>query len=202
MKDNKDNIQNNNNIPNKGNKDRQENIEIVVTAKSISTFLSDRIDVYLARSLPKLSRKKVKQAIDQGNVYLNQKRVLLAKTIVKPTDKVNIITSTKSPEVWRISHQDILFNDAYLFIVNKPPKIAVIGRYKKESKKSVEPIDSRVKTKVKRDTDFLSLLKRYCKSEGMLNSDGYLELLHRLDKDTSGVLVLVKDKSIMGNLQQ
>jgi 23S rRNA pseudouridine1911/1915/1917 synthase len=117
--------------------------------KPLIEFVADRLNI---------SKKKAKKKIDSRCVFVNNKRVWIAKHILQTADVVNLPFPGSGNT--RIS---VLFEDDFFVIVNKPP-----GYISKGGKESIEQ-------KIKNDFQY-----------------DFLSAVHRIDKDTSGVLVLAK----------
>ena len=144
--------------------------------------VGQRIDNYLLRTLKGVPKQKIYSILRKGEVRVNSSRV-------KPTyrlqlqDKVRIPPiSTKAQAPVRLSsttHEQlesaIVFEDNDLLVINKPPGFAVHG-------------GSSINAGV---VEMLRVVK----------SLPQLELAHRLDRDTSGVLLLCKKRSVLKAVQ-
>jgi 23S rRNA pseudouridine1911/1915/1917 synthase len=150
---------------------------------------STRLDQFLKLFYRKRSREAIKRAIDAGVITVqrngaNAGHLPLGKT--KPSlqlqfgDEVLVLTEKKTePEV--CFDYKILFEDESLFIIEKPPRLPVhpAGRY------------------------FFNTLTSHLKTQGFKNplkGDQDFYLVHRIDKDTSGVLALAKIKEVSADL--
>jgi 23S rRNA pseudouridine1911/1915/1917 synthase len=148
-----------------------------------------RIDKYIARFIEKASRTKVQKAINLGNVTVNGD-VVKANYIVKPLDEIDIdlpVSETKDvlPEDIPLS---IVFEDEYLLVVNKPPGMITHPAYKNYSGTLVNAI-----------------MYHSEKTKGSLsNLNGFERagIVHRLDKETSGLLVIAKDEDTHRKLSE
>lgn len=146
-------------------------------------YHGQRIDNYLRRLLPNLPKSRLYQMLRKGEVRLNKKRVkpddrLSAGDILRvpPTTTVEK-TGTYVPEKALAEiKQAVLYQDEHFMILNKPAGIAVHGG----SKNQYGVID------VVRQAF----------------PDGQWELCHRLDKDTSGCLVLGNSRAALNEFQQ
>lgn len=143
-----------------------------------------RLDNYLMRILKGVPRSHVYRIIRGGEVRVNKKRAA-ASTRLVAGDRVRIppvrCSEDKSVYVGEKLEQRlkecILFEDNDLLVVNKPAGIAVHGG----SGLSLGMIEALRKTR----TDL-----------------PYLELVHRLDKDTSGCLLFAKKRSVLRVIQR
>ncbi len=142
-----------------------------------------RLDNYLLRILKGVPRSHVYRIIRGGEVRVNKKRAKVSSRLCRG-DRVRVppVRTAQSKEVHvgtRLTQRldaCVIFEDDQLLIVNKPAGIAVHGG----SGLSLGMIEALRKTR----TDL-----------------HYLELAHRLDKDTSGCLVLAKKRSVLRSIQ-
>ncbi|OQA26026.1 MAG: Ribosomal large subunit pseudouridine synthase D [Verrucomicrobia bacterium ADurb.Bin345] len=100
----------------------------VVTAAERDTLLIE----YLAARLS-LSRKKAKQLLDQRAVFVNQRRIWMAKHVLRRGDNVEVGAAAPVAEK-RGSSLPVLFDDAHLLIVNKPAGLLANGPASAESR--------------------------------------------------------------------
>lgn len=82
-----------------------------------------RLDQFLPRVDTFLSRTLVKKIIDLGGVHVNGRRVRTCSLILKQQDRVELYCDHLPLEPFRISQQDLVFQDNYLIVLNKPPFI-------------------------------------------------------------------------------
>lgn len=140
-----------------------------------------RIDKYIANFIENASRTKVKKAIDLGFVTVNGDPVK-SNYIVKPEDEIEI--ELDYPEKQDILPEDIpldiVFEDEYLMIINKPPGMVVHPAYKNYTGTLVNAI--------------LYYAEKTKGSLSNLNGFERAGIVHRLDKDTSGLIVIAKDE--------
>ena len=134
-----------------------------------------RLDVFVARTLPHLSRSRVQRLIEQGNILLNQKPVR-ARELVRTGDVISV--QDPPPQPAAVAPEEIplniLFEDEYLLVLDKPAGMAVHPGAGLHSGTLVN-----------------ALLAR----PGSLSSIGGEArpgIVHRLDKDTTGCLVVAK----------
>ena len=124
-----------------------------------------------------LSKKKIKNYLKDGGVLLNGKVVTKYNTIVKKND---IIELSKINKTHKKSDLDIIYEDEYILVINKPAGLLSISTTKEKEKTAYHLVREFIKNRKKSDKIFV---------------------LHRLDKDTSGVLVFVKDNTLKNLLQ-
>ena len=124
-----------------------------------------------------LSKKKIKNYLKDGGVLVNGKVVTKFNAPVKKND---IIELSKINKTHKKSNLDIIYEDEYFFVINKPAGLLSISTTKEKEKTAYHLVREFIKSRKKNDKIFV---------------------LHRLDKDTSGVLVFVKDNTLKNLLQ-
>jgi 23S rRNA pseudouridine1911/1915/1917 synthase len=141
-----------------------------------------RIDKYLASHVENSSRTKIQKAIEEGCVLVNSK-LIKSNYIVMPNDEIDI-TLPNVPDKPDIVAEDIsipiLFEDDYLIIVEKPAGMVTHPAYKNHTATLVN-----------------ALLFHIAKTASSLSAINGIEragIVHRLDKNTSGILVVAKDE--------
>lgn len=155
-----------------------------------------RIDKYLANHIENSSRTKIKNAMNEGFVEVNSKKVK-ANYVVQPNDNIEIILPYL-PDKEDVKPEniplDILYEDNYLMIVNKPAGMVTHPAYKNYSGTLVNALmfymgDSAAKLpRLNGDED-----------EG---GDERAGIVHRLDKQTSGIMVVAKDEDTQRRLSK
>lgn len=140
-----------------------------------------RIDKYIAQFIENASRTKVQKAIDLGSVTVNGEPVK-SNYIVKPDDEIEIELETpdKKDVLAENIPLEIVFEDKYLMVINKPPGMVVHPAYKNYSGTLVNALMYYSAQK----NDTLSDLSGFERAG----------IVHRLDKDTSGLIVIAKDE--------
>ncbi len=135
-----------------------------------------RLDRVLAL-LADFSRKKAKALLDQGRVFVNGRKVFIASWVMRPGDRIEIR-----------SEKEVLITPAekhFLKIVHEDAHILVV-----EKDAGVPCEASPVATK----PTLVSILNAYFKRKEPHLKHHYLGLVHRLDRDTSGLMVYSKTK--------
>lgn len=145
-----------------------------------------RIDNYLVKTLKGVPKSMIYRLLRKGEIRVNKKRtkpeykLLTDDSIrvapIKMDDKPQAVISTKLNVVANLEHQ-ILYEDDVLLVLNKPSGMAVHGG----SGLSFGVIEA------------LRALRPQAKM---------MELVHRLDRDTSGCLVIAKRRSALRALHQ
>ena len=124
-----------------------------------------------------LSKKKIKNYLKDGGVLVNGKVVTKYNMVVKKND---VIELSKTNKTHKKSSLDIIYEDEYFFVINKPARLLSISTTKEKEKTAYHLVREFIKNRKKNDKIFV---------------------LHRLDKDTSGILVFVKDNTLKNLLQ-
>lgn len=137
----------------------------------------ERIDTFLTHHIEGTTRSKVQKAIYAGLVTVNGINVK-SNYSVKPFDKVVAIQLiTPRPEDVEPEEipLDIVYEDDYLIIVNKPAGMVAHPAYANYT------------------GTLVNALLHHTKSLSAVNEAGRPGIVHRIDKDTSGLLVVAKD---------
>ncbi|QCR24299.1 RluA family pseudouridine synthase [Pontibacter sp. SGAir0037] len=144
-----------------------------------------RLDKFLMDRLPNVTRNKLQSAIRSEAVQVNQKPVKVSYR-VKPSDIITI-TLAEPPRDTDILPEniplDILFEDDELLLVNKPAGMVVHPAYNNWSGTLVN-----------------ALVYHLQNLPTSRNGEGRPGLVHRIDKDTSGLLVIAKTEYSMAFL--
>ena len=150
-------------------------------------FHGERIDKFLSVLVPDCSRNAIQKLIEQGNVTINGEAVN-KKYKVNSDDEILVVTGELKPldaEPENIP-LDIVYEDDDLLVVNKPRGMVVHpapGNY---------------------TGTLVNALLYHCK-DSLSGINGVLRpgIVHRIDKDTSGLLIVAKnDKAHMGLAEQ
>lgn len=128
-----------------------------------------RIDQFVAARVPELSRGQVRKIIDLGGVHLAGRRVGRCSLEVRCGQKVEVYLDGRSLEVFSLSPDQILFQDAYLLVIDKPAGV------------EFQPTHARYK-----GTLYDAVRRYLAESE---SSGVTLGMVQRLDRDTSGATV-------------
>jgi 23S rRNA pseudouridine1911/1915/1917 synthase len=135
-----------------------------------------RLDQFLAKRLPEYSRSRLQQLIRSGFVRLNE-RTTRPRRIVRCGDKIDL--REPPPEKIEIQPEhiplDVLFEDNDLIVINKPAGL------------TVHPGAGQ------REHTLVSALLSHCATLSGIGGKERPGIVHRLDKETSGCLVVAKD---------
>lgn len=136
-----------------------------------------RVDKFLVDRMEKTSRNRIQQAADAGCIIVNGKAVKSSYK-VKPGDVVSIVMDRPRYELEIIPEDiplDIVYEDKDLLVVNKPAGLVVHPGHGNYHGTLVNALAWHLKDNPDYDV-----------------SDPRMGLVHRIDKDTSGLLVVAK----------
>lgn len=142
----------------------------------------NRLDIYIAEQTG-ISRSQIQALIDSGTVLVNN-RLVTQSYKVKTDDSINITipekeTSGLTPEDIPV---EILYRDEYVVVVNKPANMVVY------------PAAGHSKGTL------MNALAYHCGRLATVGGPLRPGIVHRLDKDTSGVMVVALEDSAYYNL--
>ena len=152
-------------------------------------FLADkknlRLDIFLSEKFPARSRSHIQKIISDGKVTVDSK-------IVKPSYKLSGGENISVEEIETVETEylpenlplNILYEDADIIVVNKARGM------------TVHPAET-----VKSGT-LVNALLFHCKDLSGINGVKRPGIVHRLDKDTSGVMVVAKNDAAHVNLAE
>lgn len=146
-----------------------------------------RLDVYLTSHVENATRNKVQEAIKNGEITVNGAPVKVSYSI-QPNDSIEVHLNRPDPPDVKAENipLDIVYEDEYLLVVNKPAGMVTHPAYKNYSGTLVNAL--------MHHTSDLSDLHpaEEIDGESVRTRPG---IVHRLDKDTSGLLVVAKDET-------
>jgi len=138
---------------------------------------SMRLDAYISGKIPEISRMTVKRLLDENKILVNEK-FPKASYKVNKDDKIQI--TIDEPKEVKIEAQDIpieiIYEDKDIIVVNKPKGLVV------------HPANGNP------DGTLVNAIMAICK-ESLSGIGGEIRpgIVHRLDKDTSGLLIVAKN---------
>jgi len=140
---------------------------------------SARIDLFLKKQLPHLSRSFIQELIQKNKILVNE-QTKEQDYLLKKGDRVKIdIPSSSRPTITAEPISlNVLWEDSYLLIVNKPAGMLT------------HPATFEQKGTL------VNALLYYCPHLSRVGGILRQGIVHRLDKDTSGVMVIAKDDYI------
>ena len=132
---------------------------------------------YLYNNLD-MPKKRIKQYLTHGAIYVNNNKTTKYNYKVVPGMRIVIDTDSKGKAELPF---DILFEDDHIIVVNKPSGLLTIATEKEKEK------------------TLYHIVREYLVSK---NKNAKVFIVHRLDKDTSGIVVLAKDMKTKNRLQE
>lgn len=151
---------------------------------------SGRLDVFLSEMVEDVSRSRLKKAIESGFVEVNGEEILSASYKLKESDEVYLLDGWNERkaeyEIIPIDLQlNVIYEDDDCVVINKPAGIAVHpGSGMKEDENTL-----------------LNGIAFLFKERSIpFSSDNVL--VHRIDKDTTGCLLVAKSEKVHGLLQK
>lgn len=145
-----------------------------------------RIDKFLMDRLPNTSRNKIQFAAKNGNVLVNTTTVK-PNYRVKPGDEISIVMPYPVREIELIPEDipiEITYEDEYLAVVNKPSNMVVHPAYGNYTGTLVNAMVYHFENLPYRTQDYY----------------GRPGLVHRLDKNTTGLMVIAKTEHALSHL--
>ena len=145
------------------------------------TEYSPRLDLALKNFLPEYSRSFLQSAIKQGSIYVNDQAVLSPKHILQIDDEIifSLPKKTTYQETSTDFHFETLYEDDDTLVINKPLGIAV------HAAPSLH------------EASLVDVLKLHTIGKFSVKYEDRPGIVHRLDKWTSGVLLIAKhDKAV------
>ena len=139
---------------------------------------SRRVDVFLSKYEKKISRTKIKNLIEKGYLEINNLKVLEPSKKVNLKDKIKLeVPELKKLEIKPYKYKlDIIYEDNDVMVINKPAGLVVhpgAGNF---------------------DNTLVNALINYDKKNlSSINGELRPGIVHRLDKDTSGVIIVAKN---------
>ncbi len=146
---------------------------------------SMRIDKFLMIRIEGATRNKIQQSIEEGFTLVNGERTK-SNYKIRPGDEI-VMYDTRTPESLEVIPEEmdlnIVYEDDDLMIINKPAGMVVhpgCGNY---------------------TGTLVNGLAHYLKVEDIENSElPRVGLVHRIDKDTTGLLLIAKTEAAMSHL--
>lgn len=159
-----------------------------------------RIDAFIAQQLPNYSRTAVQKLIDQGMVTCNNITVTKPRELVTPGNIIVI----RIPEAPRLGTPvpftgdlgvTVVFEHPDFMIINKPAGLVVHTSRRTDVPETSQQLEHHQPTLV----DWLLTHFHNLAAVGSPNRPG---IVHRLDKDTSGLMIVAKNPQALATLSE
>ncbi|CAL2079272.1 RluA family pseudouridine synthase [Tenacibaculum sp. 190524A02b] len=167
--------------PEIGNDDLYEHYRFVATEGQVPL----RVDKFLMNFIENATRNKIQQAAKAGNILVNEVAVK-SNYKVKPKDVVRVVLAYPPHENLLVAEDipiNIVYEDDQVIVVNKPPGMVVHPGHGNYSGTLVNGLIHHIENLPN-------------------NSSDRPGLVHRIDKDTSGLLVVAKTEFAMAHLSK
>lgn len=147
-----------------------------MTTELVAEASGERLDVFVARRMPELTRSRVHRLIDDGRVAVAGQRpkpgLRLDAGAVVTVDVPPPAAARAAPEPIAL---DVLFEDGDVLAVNKPPRM------------TVHPSPGHV------SSTLVNAILAHCGDLSGIGGVMRPGIVHRLDRDTSGVILVAKN---------
>ncbi|MCQ2599750.1 MAG: RluA family pseudouridine synthase [Treponema sp.] len=163
-----------------------------MTTYTIISESKIRLDELLRQKLPELtglelSNSKIRRLIMAGCIRVNGREVripsytVFVKSNVEAfVDKEKILYEKQADDIsFEVTEESVLYEDEYLIFINKPAKF---------------PTEKTIVTD--RDNLHDAVVRYLWKKNPSLRNPPYVGIMHRLDKDTSGVILFTKKREV------
>lgn len=140
-----------------------------------------RIDRFLVDRMPKVSRNRIQQAANAGAIFVDD-RPVKSNYKVRPGERISMKLARPPYELEIFPEDiplDVVYEDRYLMVVNKPAGLVVHPGHGNYTGTLLNAIAFHLKDDPKYDPN-----------------DPEVGLVHRIDKDTSGLLLIAKDATV------
>lgn len=138
-----------------------------------------RLDQYVVKQLPELSRAYIQKLCEQGRILVNGK-VERPSYKVKISDEVKVDYSPEDLSVIPDIDLPILYEDEHCVVINKPEGVLTHGKGAFDPEATVG-----------------TFMRRY-----VLGGDNRAGIVHRLDRATSGVILCAKSSEMLAFFQK
>lgn len=135
---------------------------------------------FLEQQFPGKARKSIRQMLQHSSVYVGNEIIKRANYSLNKEQVVSI-RDTRTTQTVNISGIIILYKDEHIIVIDKPAGLLTVGTEKEKTKTAYSLLSSYVKIK---------------------NRNNKIFIVHRLDRDTSGILVFARNIKIRDILQE
>jgi len=142
----------------------------------------ERLARAVAREGGVSSVREAKTLVDLGRVFLDDRREMRASASVRQGVWVEVHRDRARPTA--LDRRALVWEGESLLAVHKPAGVPVAG------------------TRGRTETSVLSLLEALLEREGIRGQGERLQLVHRLDRDTSGLLLVVRSSRARRDLEE
>lgn len=150
--------------------------------KAVSSYnVLESINIidFLKEKMVDKSKNNIKSLLINNCVYVNDRLVNKGNFLLKENDSVLVILKQIKDKIYK-NNINVIYEDEYFIGINKPSGLLSISNSKED-----------------RVTAY-SIVRNYIKKN---NKNNKIFILHRLDRDTSGILLFCKDEKIKKIMQ-
>ena len=157
-----------------------------LTFLSLASDTGKRLDAFLADKIENRSRSRIQKMIDEGDVLVNGKTAKSSYKI-NETDEIEVELTELAAAVFEPENipLDIVFEDEFLAVINKKSGMVVHPGAGVSSGTLANAIAHHFKLQIS-DSKF----------------ENRIGIVHRLDKDTSGLIVVAKNNEVHEKLSE
>ncbi len=131
---------------------------------------AQRLDLVMSESVDELSRSKSKKIIDLGGVHINGRRVRNCSAPLVANDLVEIYLDHQALDPFRLTSENIIYQDKYLIVINKPAQV------------DTQPTHARFKGTL------YEAVRWYLQTPFNKHQKDNIGMVQRLDRGTSGLI--------------
>jgi 23S rRNA pseudouridine1911/1915/1917 synthase len=137
-----------------------------------------RLDKFLANKLTEISRTKIKKLIESNNLQINGLKIDDPSRLLKANDVLKLFFPNSEEATLKPKNipLKVVYEDEYLIIIDKPAGLTVhpgAGNFQ--------------------DTLVNALIHHFGSKLSKIGGEARPGIIHRLDKDTSGLIIIAKD---------
>lgn len=155
--------------------------KLQITPADLENF--KRLDIYLASKLPQLTRSLIKDLFQKGKISSTEKIQLKKMPKLGTIIQIDLEPVERDDLIPQEIPLDIIFEDEFLLIINKPPGLVV------------HPGAGQA------DSTLVNALLYYCGEELRgIGGEKRPGIVHRIDKGTSGLMVVAKEQTTHSGL--
>lgn len=138
---------------------------------SKSIDCENRLDHFLHTKIDNLSKEKLRKIIDLGGVHIDGRRVRQCSRKILPDQKIEVHHDLRPLVPYRISREDVVFEDKHIIVLNKPPGV------------ECQPTPARYKGTL------YEALQVWLKRDRRFGKKLHIGMAQRLDRNTSGLII-------------
>ena len=142
------------------------------------------LQTFLFTHFPEVKRIKIKQWLKFGSVFINGKKQSRFDHALVPGDEVVVQSAAESRTASLLPRgMKIVFEDDSILVINKPPNLLSIA------------------SEAEKEKTAYAILMNYVRG-GNERSPARVWIVHRLDQETSGLMIFAKDEATKLALQE